>query len=198
MNDDFQTGSKWVLDLLVYAAVGLLFCCLAAGAAAADARAWLPLAKDGIHDPKSPAIKLLQEPGEALSKLPGNHAGDKVHWGEAIEKGFVTPRSNIHPETKFNLRDTEILLNKDGSMPLVRFPHKEHTRWLDCGNCHDKLFKKQAGANQYSMMRILEGEQCGVCHGAVAFPLTECKRCHNSPRGAARASATARAALGSR
>jgi hypothetical protein len=26
------------------------------------------------------------------------------------------------------------------------------------------------------------GEQCGVCHGAVAFPLTVCGRCHNTPR----------------
>jgi hypothetical protein len=29
------------------------------------------------------------------------------------------------------------------------------------------------------MQKILDGEQCGVCHGAVAFPLTECRRCHS-------------------
>jgi hypothetical protein len=32
------------------------------------------------------------------------------------------------------------------------------------------------------MLAILEGEQCGQCHGAVAFPLTECTRCHAIPQ----------------
>ena len=180
------------------AAAALLLCCLAAGVVAQDTRTWLPLAKDGIHDPKSPAINQLQEPSEALSKLPGTNSGDKVLWGEAIQKGLIQPRSNIYPETKFNLRDTDILLDLNGSEAMVRFPHKDHTLWLDCGNCHDKLFKKEAGANKYSMLAILNGEQCGVCHGAVAFPLTECKRCHNTPRSKARASSSAyaRTALG--
>lgn len=164
----------------------LLLCCVAASALAQDSRSWLPLAQDGIHDPKSPAIKLLQEPGEALSKLPASGSGDKVFWKDAIQQGLVRPRSNIYPETKFNLRDTDVFLDLNGSQLPVRFPHKDHTLWLDCGNCHDKLFKKEAGANKYSMLAILEGEQCGVCHGAVAFPLTECKRCHNTPRGEAR------------
>jgi hypothetical protein len=42
------------------------------------------------------------------------------------------------------------------------------------------------------MLHILEGKQCGQCHGAVAFPLTECARCHNTartPENAARAQA---------
>ncbi len=200
-----MTGTLHVEDKsgpwrLARAAATLLLFWLARRMALADTRTWLPLAKDGIHDPKSPAIKLLQEPSEALSKLPGSSAGDKVLWGEAIQKGLIQPRSNIYPETKFKLRDTDILLDLNGSERIVRFPHKDHTLWLDCGNCHDKLFKKEAGANKYSMLAILNGEQCGVCHGAVAFPLTECKRCHNTPRGKARASASAyaRTALGNR
>ncbi len=162
---------------------------LAAGAdaLAADARKWKNIEADGLHDPKTPALSQLQQPSEALSKLPPDRAGNQVNWGQALEKGLILPRSNIFPETKFNLYDTTILLNRDGSLPLVRFPHKEHTLWLDCGNCHDKLFKMQAGANKYSMLAILDGEQCGVCHGAVAFPLTECRRCHNTPHAAARA-----------
>ncbi|HEX9180451.1 MAG TPA: c(7)-type cytochrome triheme domain-containing protein, partial [Burkholderiales bacterium] len=54
--------------------------------------------------------------------------------------------------------------------------------WLDCANCHEHLFKSKAGANKLSMQKILEGEQCGLCHGAVAFPLTECGRCHSTPQ----------------
>jgi hypothetical protein len=34
------------------------------------------------------------------------------------------------------------------------------------------------------MNQILHGEQCGLCHGAVSFPLTECNRCHSVSRPA--------------
>ncbi len=78
--------------------------------------------------------------------------------------------------------DTDILLSLKGGLPMVRFPHRQHTLWLDCSNCHEALFKSKVGANRLSMFQMLQGEQCGVCHGAVAFPLTECNRCHNTPR----------------
>ena len=165
---------------------GFMLACLAAGTLAQDTRQWRPLAQDGIHDPRSPAIKLLQPPAEALSALPPSSAGDQVAWGEAIKRRLITPRSKINPETKFDLRDTDIFLDLYGSELPIRFPHLDHTLWLDCSNCHDKLFKKEPGSNRYSMLAILNGEQCGVCHGAVAFPLTECKRCHNTPRNQVR------------
>lgn len=169
--------------LLTCMAAGAMAADLAAGTAPKDNRSWTPLAKDGIHDPKSPALTQLQEPGEALSVLPGDHrAGDKILWGEALMKGMISPRSNIYPETKFTLRETEILLNKNGSAGAVRFPHKDHTLWLDCVNCHDKIFQMESGSNKYSKLAILNGEQCGVCHGAIAFPLIECKRCHIASR----------------
>jgi c(7)-type cytochrome triheme protein len=44
------------------------------------------------------------------------------------------------------------------------------------------LFKTKAGTSNVNMMQILSGEKCGLCHGAVAFPLTECQRCHSLPR----------------
>ena len=77
------------------------------------------------------------------------------------------------------IRDDEIIIARYGSMPAVKFPHRQHTLWLDCSNCHDQLFKAERGANRFSMAAILNGEQCGLCHGAVAFPLTECLRCHS-------------------
>ena len=151
--------------------------------ASQDARAWTPLAKDGVHDPKSPGVKQLQEPREALSKLAPDTAGNQVRWMEAITNGQIAPRSRVHPETKIDeLRETEIFLNLKGGTPIVRFPHKQHTLWLDCANCHDGLFKRQVGASQLDMRKMLQGEQCGLCHGAVAFPLTECNRCHNTSR----------------
>ncbi|MGE5319674.1 MAG: c(7)-type cytochrome triheme domain-containing protein [Hyphomicrobiaceae bacterium] len=158
---------------------------LACGGVAAGQ--WAPLEKDGIHDPNSPAIKLLQQPAEALSQLPPDTAGNQVRWVEALEKGAINPRTNIRPETKVRVRDDDILMDLRGSMPAVRFPHRAHTLWLDCNNCHEYPFKSKAGANRISMLAILEGEQCGLCHGAVSFPLTECNRCHSVPRNAPRA-----------
>jgi c(7)-type cytochrome triheme protein len=149
---------------------------------AAPARDWLPLENDGLRDPTSPAVKLLQQPAEALSKLPPDGAGNLVRWVEAIESGAINPRTSLRPETKIRLRDDFIIMSPTGSMPPVRFPHRAHTLWLDCDNCHEYPFKSKTGSNRISMLAILEGEQCGLCHGAVAFPLTECSRCHSVPR----------------
>lgn len=121
----------------------------------------------------------MQEPAEALSKLPPDTAGNMVKWVEAIDKGIIKPRPSLKPGVEPQILDTDILLNKKGGMPMVLFPHKRHTQWLDCSNCHPALFNTTAGTSQLSMFQILHGEQCGVCHGAVSFPLTECFRCHS-------------------
>jgi len=152
------------------------------GAAAQAQRHWAPLARDGLHDPANPALPLLQQPSQALVRIPADGAGNQVRWVEALEDGYVRPRTNVLPETKVRVLDTEILLNLKGGTPIVRFPHRAHTLWLDCSNCHEQLFKSKAGANKLSMEAMLKGEQCGLCHGAVAFPLTECSRCHSVAR----------------
>lgn len=160
------------------AALGAALLCIPAALLAQ----WTPLAKDGVHDPASPAAKELQEPREALSRLPRDNAGNNVDWMRALNDGAIKPRANLYPDTSVRLLDQDILLNLRGGMPIVRFPHRSHTQWLDCSNCHEKPFKSKTGANRLSMLQMLQGEQCGVCHGAVAFPLTECTRCHNTPR----------------
>lgn len=151
------------------------------GALAAGPSLWVPLEKDGLHDPTNPGLSQLQQPAEALSTLPRDSAGNKVRWVQALESGAINPRTNLFPETKVRVLDQDIIISKFGSMPAVKFPHRQHTLWLDCANCHNGLFKDKIGANKFSMMAILNGEQCGVCHGAVAFPLTECNRCHSVP-----------------
>jgi c(7)-type cytochrome triheme protein len=64
-------------------------------------------------------------------------------------------------------------------MPDVVYPHKQHTEWLDCSNCHPAIFIPKKGANDISMAAILLGQKCGVCHGKVAFPVAECRKCHS-------------------
>jgi c(7)-type cytochrome triheme protein len=145
---------------------------------------WLPLAKDGVHDPRSPAVKQLQQPRDALSKLTPDSAGNQVRWVQSLDKGEISPREKLNPKTEVRKLDRDIILDVNGGMPAVRFPHRQHTEWLDCSNCHDGIFKMRTGETKISMFLILQGEQCGICHGAVAFPLTECMRCHSIPKQA--------------
>jgi len=165
-------------------ALALLLALLSALALAAGAQ-WLAIAADGVHDPGGPAIGVLQEPREAFASLPPDTAGNLVRWMQALDRGQIQPRTNIQPETLVKLRTTQVLLKNTGEMPLVLFPHRQHTAWLDCSNCHDQLFAQTAGATRINMFLILQGEKCGLCHGAVAFPLTECTRCHSVARGSA-------------
>ena len=148
----------------------------------ADSRSWLPIANDGLRDSKGPAVKVLQQPADALTALAPDSAGNQVRWVQALKEGQINPRSSLRTPLKSERYDKDVLLNLNGGMPVVRFPHSVHNEWLDCTNCHDHLFKKQRGASKISMFLILQGEQCGVCHGAVAFPLTECTRCHSVKR----------------
>ena len=143
---------------------------------------WKLLVEDGLHDPQSPAMDFLQEPSEALIQLPPDYTGNKVSWMEAIRDRYIEPRTNLFSDTEVNVLDMDIILENTGEMPLVKFPHNAHTEWLDCKNCHDLIFKEKVGANPINMFAILNGEYCGRCHGAVAFPLTECLRCHSVPR----------------
>lgn len=143
---------------------------------------WKPLADDGLHDPSNPALELLQEPAEALSELPPAKEGNQVDWAAALRSGEINPRTNIYPETNIRVLDLDILMEETAAMPVVRFPHRPHTEWLDCKNCHDRIFIAKRGANNISMLSILQGEACGQCHGAVSFPLTQCARCHSVER----------------
>ncbi|HHS83474.1 MAG TPA: cytochrome C, partial [Gammaproteobacteria bacterium] len=62
-------------------------------------------------------------------------------------------------------------------------PHNAHTYWLGCENCHPAIFVMGKGKNKMSMVEISEGKWCGRCHGKVAFPLTDCSRCHTQKKG---------------
>jgi c(7)-type cytochrome triheme protein len=127
-------------------------------------------------------MKILQYPGEALGNLTTDNAGNQVRWVQALDKGEIRPRDKLFPQTVVRKVDMDIILDVKGGMPAVRFPHRQHTEWLDCVNCHDGIFKMQTGGTKITMYNILQGEQCGICHGAVAFPLTECARCHSIPK----------------
>jgi c(7)-type cytochrome triheme protein len=150
-----------------------------------DGREWRKLAADGLHDPDNEMLQYLQQPAEALAALPnGGTSGNWVDWVAALREGVIAPRTNVFPETNIRIIDLDILFTDTAGQPHVVFPHRQHTEWLDCANCHPAIFVAKRGANDFGMFDVLQGEFCGRCHGAVSFPLTECKRCHSRKRQA--------------
>jgi len=137
------------------------------------------LKSDGIHDLANDAINTLQEPEIAMKAFPADRRG-AVNWARAMEDGIVNPRMSLRGDEDMNIMDMDILFKDTGDMPWVRFPHLAHTRWLDCSNCHPKIFIPQRGGNQeIGMDAIIAGKYCGRCHDKVAFPLWTCERCHS-------------------
>ena len=143
----------------------------------------LPPAEDGIHDPANDGTIALQAPLAAYGNLPKSNAGNRIDWVQSIATKKITPRWDRNDlKAEPVVMDLNIVREVKGSMPDVVYPHKQHTEWLDCSNCHPAIFVPQKGANQISMAAILLGQKCGVCHGKVAFPVSECRNCHSKKK----------------
>ncbi|MFN3077458.1 MAG: c(7)-type cytochrome triheme domain-containing protein, partial [Alphaproteobacteria bacterium] len=107
-----------------------------------------------------------------------------VDWVKSLRGNNIPPRSDlVDPKKEKQVMDLDIIREVKGSMPDVVYPHKQHTEWLDCAQCHPKIFVPKKGANAISMAAILMGQYCGVCHGKVAFPVSDCTKCHSKPKG---------------
>ena len=150
-----------------------------------------PPTQDGIHD--GPGAAMLQTPKSAFENLPKGKSGNYVDWVKALDQKKIEPRyDKSDPEVQPIVMDLNIVHEVKGSMPNVVYPHKQHTEWLDCSNCHPAIFVPQKGANSITMASILLGQQCGVCHGKVAFPVSECRRCHSQAKTKAAGSKAAK------
>lgn len=142
-----------------------------------------PPAESGIHDPDNPGTHVLQSPRDVFPALPRGKSGNFVDWVKAIDEGTIQPRAHIEDAAEEpTIMDLDIVRQVRGTMPDVLFPHRQHTELLACTACHPAIFVPQKGANQMSMAEIMMGEQCGVCHGSVAFPVTDCLACHSQPK----------------
>lgn len=119
---------------------------------------------------------------DAVGALPKDSAGN-VDWVQAIKAGAIAPRPGLDskgPEQAALELDVE-LASSASKLFSVTYPHGAHTQWLTCGNCHPAIFPLKRGAEPtvVTMAKIRAGEQCGVCHGKVAFSVDkECARCH--------------------
>ena len=135
---------------------------------------------DGIHDNNNNAILTLQDPTRAMANFPRDRR-NQVDWVAALEMGLIEPRADLKGERNMLTMDMDIVMKNTQYMPWVRFPHKQHTEWLACENCHPAIFLPQEHANSISMNKVLRGKFCGVCHDKVAFAIFICERCHSVP-----------------
>jgi c(7)-type cytochrome triheme protein len=117
--------------------------------------------------------------------LPHTAYGDRINWVEAIGQDMVTPQRSLPGEDVMPGMPLPSHLEQPmywtTALPsvIVRFPHAEHMKWLDCSNCHPDLFSiKQAGTVAFDKESNLYGQFCGACHMNVAFPMNGCSRCH--------------------
>lgn len=141
--------------------------------------------EDGIHDPENDNSHALQPPKVAYEGWPKTKFGNYVNWVTVLDKNMIRPRydkedSSVEPL----IMDLDIVRKVTGSMPDVVFPHRQHTVWLHCSNCHPAIFVPKRNANQINMAQILLGQKCGVCHGKVSFPVStpSCRLCHSKDK----------------
>jgi len=74
--------------------------------------------------------------------------------------------------------------DESGMRPVV-FPHWFHRIRFRCKVCHADLgFKFEAGGNDISMLKIIDGQYCGACHnGNIAWSIENCNLCHSGKQG---------------
>ncbi len=115
-----------------------------------------------------------------LWRLPATAYGNRIDWSAALEEGGIAPVRYLSlPPLPDDTNEKKLEMDAAWSAvsPSV-FPHRKHTNWLDCNDCHPGTFNIRLKASNVRMDQILKGEFCGQCHGSVAFPLTDCRRCH--------------------
>ena len=121
-----------------------------------------------------------------VEKFPKERFGNGVDWEKAEEKGLIHPIDSIEG---VSIKRPPLATQKDfaipakvETMPEIIFSHKKHTVWNGCELCHPEIFPTtRKGTTKYTMVEIFEGKYCGACHVTVAFPTTDCQRCHSKP-----------------
>ncbi len=115
-----------------------------------------------------------------LRRFPAARYGNRIDWVGALEEKWISPtRYLVTPPLPDEVNERKLDIDAAWRfVPPSVFPHRKHTAWLDCNDCHPGIFNIRKDATHITMTQILKGEFCGLCHGSVAFPLTDCKRCH--------------------
>ena len=126
-------------------------------------------------------IRRGSEKFATLWKLPEARYGNRIDWDGALAAGKIKPahKLTIDPASEGGFSETLLLEAEWARVSGAIVPHGRHTKWLDCNDCHPYIFNiKKKFTEGLRMANIIDGQFCGVCHGKVAFPLTDCVRCH--------------------
>lgn len=117
--------------------------------------------------------------------MPKERGGNGINWEKAEDSGtiklidYIEGISTKRPSMA-NQKDFSIGVKAEG-VPEIIFSHKKHTVWNGCELCHPDLFAGvKKGTEKYSMVDLFAGKYCGACHDTVAFPQSDCRRCHNN------------------
>ena len=131
-------------------------------------------------DTPRPEIENTLDPDSVVSMLPRDPAGN-IDWVAALRNGTINPRTTLPDapsvrQTDFQFAFDFYLAGPDSTLDAY-FPHSSHTEWLDCTQCHSRIFRYRG--TPIGMADIFQGKYCGACHGKVSFPvITACERCH--------------------
>ncbi|MFQ5899958.1 MAG: c(7)-type cytochrome triheme domain-containing protein [Thermodesulfobacteriota bacterium] len=115
-----------------------------------------------------------------------------INWVGMMNSGVIKPIHSLDPDEKDETRETEILFQVlSDFVDNILWPHKLHTYWVKCEQCHEgkgekqMLFKPVLGANKIRMRTMVKEKKfCIHCHGKVSFPIADCIRCHKYPKDA--------------
>ncbi len=122
---------------------------------------------------------------QALSAtgLPKDRYG-LIDWARIVRENLIKPKPSLDPKAdEMPPLKMDVLIEAKGDfVDNVIYPHEMHTYWLKCEVCHPKIFIPARGQNNMTMRGIVKGKWCGRCHNKIAFPLTDCTRCHTSPK----------------
>lgn len=120
--------------------------------------------------------------------MPRETFGNGINWEKAEDDGLIKLVDQLEgisaPRPKLKVQQDLAIKSKVEGMPEIIFSHTKHTVWSGCELCHPDIFVGvRKGTTKYSMVELFDGRYCGVCHGKVAFPQTDCQRCHSKPVG---------------
>ena len=135
---------------------------------------------------KGEAVRREYDFAAFIARFPKERFGNTVDWEKAEELGLIKPIDQIEgvsiQRAPLDVQKDFAISAKVETMPEIIFSHRKHTVWNGCELCHPEIFPSlKKGSAKYTMMEIFDGKYCGACHMTVAFPTTDCQRCHSKP-----------------
>jgi len=141
-----------------------------------------------FYDRDNPGFSRLQRAGEALDGMPRTRRHTRLDERAALAS--IAPRQRIDGAPRPAPLDLDVVMRNTKQMPNVRFPHRAHTEWLDCGNCHTGAVRREGRGTAIRMEDIIRGPSAACATTAsrssrIATAIAA-TRCRSRKRGRGR------------